>query len=262
MKNSVMENSSDKSHEPLQSSDPESQVDEKPPETAIAKRLNSKFIRKATIISILLGLISAILTLLAAPFLREIAYAVWPHSVSTTTASKSAAKLKREIRSLDGRVSSLRNRFKSFTPREPYLIINTSANKVFLKSGDKILHEGICSTGSYVLLKASGNREWVFVTPRGMFRIQGKRVAPVWTKPDWAFVEEGLPIPPPYSTKRFEPGVLGEYALELGDGYMVHGTLYKRMLGMPVTHGCVRLDDEDLRIVYRKLQLGSKVFIY
>jgi lipoprotein-anchoring transpeptidase ErfK/SrfK len=56
--------------------------------------------------------------------------------------------------------------------------------------------------------------------------------------------------------------VLGEYALELGDGYLIHGTLYKRMLGMPVTHGCVRLGDEDLRVVYRNLQIGSKVFIY
>ena len=39
---------------------------------------------------------------------------------------------------------------------------------------------------------------------------------------------------------------LGDYALALGDGYLIHGTIYKRFLGMPVTHGCVRLNDEDL----------------
>ncbi|MFH1755394.1 MAG: L,D-transpeptidase, partial [Candidatus Latescibacterota bacterium] len=30
----------------------------------------------------------------------------------------------------------------------------------------------------------------------------------------------------------------------------------------PVTHGCVRLDDEDLKIVYQNLMLGSAVYIY
>ncbi|MGH7451569.1 MAG: L,D-transpeptidase, partial [bacterium] len=129
-------------------------------------------------------------------------------------------------------------------------------------SGAQIIHEGLCSTGSYILLKAADERQWVFFTPRGRLQVLGKRVNPVWAKPDWAFIEEGLPVPPPGSPERFEAGVLGEYALELGDGYLIHGTLYKRMLGMPVTHGCVRLDDEDLRIVYRNLQIGSKVFIY
>ena len=31
---------------------------------------------------------------------------------------------------------------------------------------------------------------------------------------------------------------------------------------MPVTHGCVRLGDEDLEAVYYYLQEGSKVFIF
>ncbi|HEX9654001.1 MAG TPA: L,D-transpeptidase, partial [bacterium] len=218
-----------------------------PPELVVANQLTFRFARKIVINSLLLGLIPAGLMLLAAPSLREMAYAVWPYSNSQSFTNTTPAKLKREIRSLEGRVANLQNRFKGLTPRDAYLIVNTSTNQIFLKAGDKIVHEGICSTGSYVLLKASGDRQWVFVTPRGMFRILGKRVAPVWTKPDWAFVEEGLPIPPPYAPERYEAGVLGEYALELGDGYLIHGTLYKRMLGMPVTHGCVRLDDEDLR---------------
>jgi L,D-transpeptidase YbiS len=231
-------------------------------ETIAAKPAPSKFVRKVAIVSLALGLAAAVLTLLAAPFLREMVYAAWPDSSAPAPPHANVQKLQREIRSLERFVLNLQNRFKWLTPREPYLIVNTSANRFFLKSANKILHEGVCSTGSYVLLKASDDRQWEFVTPRGSFRILGKRVAPVWTKPDWAFVEEGLPIPPPHSPQRYEAGVLGEYALELGDGYLIHGTLYKRMLGMPVTHGCVRLGDEELRIVYRTLQLGSKVFIY
>ena len=70
----------------------------------------------------------------------------------------------------------------------------------------------------------------------------------MWVKPDWAFVEEGLAIPKSY-TDRIEPGVLGEYALGFGKGFFIHGTLYTRLLGKNVTHGCIRLNDDDLKSV-------------
>jgi L,D-transpeptidase YbiS len=69
-----------------------------------------------------------------------------------------------------------------------------------------------------------------------------------------------VPLPNHYS--RYEYGVLGEYALGLGEGYLIHGTLYQRFLGLPVTHGCIRLNDDDLEFVYKSLEIGSKVFIY
>jgi L,D-transpeptidase YbiS len=43
---------------------------------------------------------------------------------------------------------------------------------------------------------------------------------------------------------------------------MIHGTLYQRLLGLPVTHGCIRLGDDDLEAVYKILTPGSKVFIF
>ena len=59
-----------------------------------------------------------------------------------------------------------------------------------------------------------------------------------------------------------EEGVLGDYALKLGDGYMIHGTIWQRYLGLPVTHGCVRLNDADLEAVYKSLDKGAFVYIY
>ena len=61
---------------------------------------------------------------------------------------------------------------------------------------------------------------------------------------------------------RYEYGVLGDYAMSLGDGYLIHGTIYKRFIGMPVTHGCVRLGDEDLKAIFNTLSIGSKVYIF
>ena len=124
------------------------------------------------------------------------------------------------------------------------------------------MRQGTCSTGSYILLESGEEQKWIFKTPKGQFRIQGKTTSPVWKKPDWAFVEEGLPVPSPNHHTRYERGVLGDYALSLGHGYLIHGTLYQRFLGLPVTHGCVRLNDEDLEAVYHNLGVGSRVFIY
>lgn len=148
------------------------------------------------------------------------------------------------------------------TPRSYYLVINSSSNEFRLLKGKKLIKEDKCSTGSYVLLKNGDQQQWMFKTPKGEFRIQGKTTSPVWRKPDWAFVEEGMTVPPADHYSRYEYGVLGDYALSIGHGYLIHGTLYQRFLGLPVTHGCIRLNDENLELVYKSMSVGSKVYIY
>jgi L,D-transpeptidase ErfK/SrfK len=159
-------------------------------------------------------------------------------------------------------VTNLEKQFDKLTPKANYLIINTTENKFFLYSGQELLRSGICSTGSYTLLVQGDKKKWEFKTPKGIFKIRERKTEPVWKKPDWAFVEEGLPIPSPNHPSRYEYGTLGDYALSLGDGYMIHGTLYQRFLGMPVTHGCIRLGDDDLAAVFKAMPTGAKVYIY
>jgi hypothetical protein len=170
---------------------------------------------------------------------------------------------KKQLLSLTREVQRLSRKFTSYTPGQSYLVINTTDNRFFLYRNKKLLREGFCSSGSYTrLTNSEGSRQWFFKTPKGGFWIQQKIIKPLWIRPDWSFVEEGLPIPPPDDESRYEFGVLGDYAMSLGDGYLIHGTLYKRFLGMPVTHGCVRLNDEDLEVIYNTLNIGSKVYIF
>jgi L,D-transpeptidase ErfK/SrfK len=170
---------------------------------------------------------------------------------------------KRQLTGLKREVASLSRKLELLTPGQSYLIINTSDNRFLLYRHKKLLREGYCSSGSYTLLTTiEGSKQWIFKTPKGKFRIQQKMVKPLWVRPDWSFIEEGLPVPSPNDESRYEYGVLGDYAMSLGDGYLIHGTLYKRLLGMPVTHGCVRLNDEDLEAIYRTLEIGSKVYIF
>ncbi|NMC41784.1 MAG: L,D-transpeptidase family protein [Bacteroidales bacterium] len=169
---------------------------------------------------------------------------------------------KREIAKLNNEIRNLSGNYQSYTPYS-YLVINTTENKFRLYQNRKMVREGYCSSGSYIrLVTPEGSREWVFKTPKGRFTIQQKIVKPLWVKPDWAFIEEGLPVPPANDESRYEWGVLGDYAMSLGDGYLIHGTLYERYMGMPVTHGCVRLNDEDLEAVFNSLTVGSRVYIF
>lgn len=169
---------------------------------------------------------------------------------------------KQQISQLKRDIQSLSRKYNSYTSGQSYIVINTTDNRFFLYRNKKLIREGFCSSGSYTMLKADGEKKWIFRTPKGKYRIQGKISSPVWRRPDWAFVEEGLPIPSANHPSRYEYGVLGDYALSIGDGYLIHGTLYKRFLGMPVTHGCVRLNDEDLEAIYNTLSIGSKVYIF
>lgn len=159
-------------------------------------------------------------------------------------------------------IQRLAKKYTSYTPGQSYIIINTTDNRFYLYRNKKLIREGFCSSGSYTMLKTEGEKKWIFRTPKGKYWIQGKITSPVWRRPDWAFVEEGLPIPSKDDPSRWEYGVLGDYALSIGEGYLIHGTLYKRFLGMPVTHGCVRLNDEDLEAIYNTLIIGSKVYIF
>jgi len=169
---------------------------------------------------------------------------------------------KKQISSLSRDIQRLSKKYASYTSGQSYVVINTTDNRFYLYRNKKLIREGFCSSGSYTMLMAEGERKWIFKTPKGRYWIQGKTTSPVWRKPDWAFVEEGLPIPPAGHPSRWEYGVLGDYALSIGDGYLIHGTLYKRFLGMPVTHGCIRLNDEDLEAIYNTLSVGSKVYIF
>ncbi len=147
-------------------------------------------------------------------------------------------------------------------PRGVFIEVDTIANRLFLKLGTKTLREAVCSTGTGGLLIDPGSgRRWVFETPHGVHRVLDKKKDPVWNKPDWAFVEEGAPIPKS-EAERLDPYSLGDYALYLGGGYLIHGTLYQRLLGRSVTHGCIRLGDDDLEAVFRATPVGARVYIY
>jgi L,D-transpeptidase-like protein len=69
-------------------------------------------------------------------------------------------------------------------------------------------------------------------------------------------------IPPLGTTARQFPDVLGTHRLNLGDGYAIHGTQQVRQLGRSVSHGCVRLHNDDIVRLYEIANVGDEVIIY
>jgi hypothetical protein len=71
-----------------------------------------------------------------------------------------------------------------------------------------------------------------------------------------------LVIPPFGTNQRKFKGVLGTHRLEMGDGYGIHGTDQPESIGRSVSHGCVRLRNEDIAKLYEMVEVGTPVYIY
>jgi len=160
-----------------------------------------------------------------------------------------------EARKIERQLAALR-------PRGHYIVVDSTQNRLRIMKNDEVLREAIASAGTgAVLVDEATGRKWVFETPRGVRVVQRKKQNPCWTRPDWDYVENGEPLPKRFAD-RIDCAALGDYALYLGDGYMIHGTLYERSLGLSVTHGCVRLGAKDLEAVWKAAPVGTKVYLY
>ncbi len=69
-------------------------------------------------------------------------------------------------------------------------------------------------------------------------------------------------IPPVGTKNRQILGELGRYQLDLGNGYLIHGTPDESTIGDPVTHGCVRLRDDDITWLWEHVPVHTPVYVY
>lgn len=69
-------------------------------------------------------------------------------------------------------------------------------------------------------------------------------------------------VPPVGTKNRRIEGELGRYRLDLGNGYLLHGTPHEETIGTAATHGCIRLKGEDIEWLFENVPVGTRVFIY
>lgn len=56
-------------------------------------------------------------------------------------------------------------------------------------------------------------------------------------------------------------GVLGNFALNIGKSYAIHGTNNPATLGTKASHGCIRVANNDMKQIYYLMNEGDKVTI-
>lgn len=105
---------------------------------------------------------------------------------------------------------------------------------------------------------AVGKKGWE--TPVGSFQVEEMVVHPEFLKVD--------PDVPTQVLKRFPPGPtnpLGERWIGFahGKGWTIgiHGTPNPELLGQAVSHGCIRMRNEDVVRIYDRVQLGTAVTV-
>jgi L,D-transpeptidase ErfK/SrfK len=109
-----------------------------------------------------------------------------------------------------------------------------------------------------------GREDWK--TPQGSFRVQSKTVNPTWNIPETirkeriqenGFSEHSIPGGSPENP-------LGKFRLELTlPTYGIHGSNKEWGVGMLVSHGCLRLYNEDIATLFPIVEVGTPgAFVY
>jgi hypothetical protein len=196
------------------------------------------------------------------------------------------------------------------------IVVSLDKRQLWLLRGSDTLMVAPVAVGKGQTFSYRG-RSFHFHTPRGQRRVLAKEVDPVWTPPDWHYLEraarEGLEpveiepdreyllgdgthlemrddqvgrvnrfgnfwpitpgieiifdgkiyIPPKSSAQRRVPDALGTRKLDLGNGYLIHGTHVHNAdsIGRAVSHGCIRMKNEDVERLYDLVAVGTPVLI-
>jgi L,D-transpeptidase ErfK/SrfK len=108
-----------------------------------------------------------------------------------------------------------------------------------------------------------GKMDWR--TPIGLTHVIAKIKNPVWYVPEGVrkeHLQDGDPLPRVVMPGPDDP--LGKFALRLAAGggtYLIHGTNNPIAVGMPVTHGCIRLYPDDVEQLFPLVPVGTPVEI-
>jgi len=91
-------------------------------------------------------------------------------------------------------------------------------------------------------------------------KVERKKAGPTWTptaKMHAEYAAAGTPLPTVVPAGPDNP--MGLYALYIGRLYAIHGTNANFGIGLRVSHGCVRLRNEDIKFLFENVPVGTRV---
>ena len=123
------------------------------------------------------------------------------------------------------------------------ILVDVSKAKLYLKSGDEIVKR-------YTV--AVGKKETP--TPIGEFKVTDKLIKPTWFQTLPSGAKEIIPGGDPRNE-------LGTRWIGFKPAYGIHGTIEPHLIGQPVSHGCVRMLNQDVEELYEIIGSGTPVKI-
>jgi L,D-transpeptidase ErfK/SrfK len=106
-----------------------------------------------------------------------------------------------------------------------------------------------------------GKMDWR--TPLGLTHVIAKQKDPTWYPPESVRKEHAAAGDPlPASVPPGPDNPLGAYAMRLAAGngtYLIHGTNNPIAVGLPVTHGCIRMYPDDVAALFPLVPVGTPV---
>jgi len=121
------------------------------------------------------------------------------------------------------------------------ILLSLNDRRVYLYEGDKV-------KASYPV--AVGKPGWE--TPTGEFSVVDKALDPVWENPWTGEVIQPGPDSP------LGPAII-VFKLDSEGMYAFHGTSNEELIGQAVSHGCVRMRNEDILAMYEQVDIRTPV---
>ena len=152
-----------------------------------------------------------------------------------------------------------------------YLIIQASTQKLYLIDNDKISFESSVSTSKNGL----GNNNGSYKTPLGLHRIKEK----IGQKESiYTIFESRQPTKTKYDLQNIpdkdlitsriiwldgiEKGInLGGEVDTFSRYIYIHGTPHENQIGTPVSHGCIRMKNDEIINLFQMVDIGTPVVI-
>lgn len=144
-----------------------------------------------------------------------------------------------------------------------YIELDLEANRLMVKIGSQTLYEyPIVSGKGYRRLETTGRMK-NFNTPKGVRQVESIIKDPIWYRPNWVWLEKGEEVPEELTMEdRAVPGTLGPYKVSFGEGFYLHGTRRGKIRPGKYSHGCVRLNNKDLKQMVKFIEEGTMIYIY
>jgi L,D-transpeptidase ErfK/SrfK len=127
------------------------------------------------------------------------------------------------------------------TADEIHLVVRLKARRVFVYQGDKVLK-------SFPV--AIGKAGWE--TPKGSFKVFSMEIDPIFKSfktGEYIYPGPTNPLGPRWI------GIWTDGKTQLG----FHGTNQPKLIGRAVSHGCIRMKNEDVMKLYEKVKIGTLV---